>query len=163
MNDMRAGQIYLIVAMALMAISYIKEKQKTKEALKATFKILYTIMPVLIFVFVLMGLIQAYVSRETIAAILGKQTGIVGIIYAELVGSVALFLPPAVFPFGGYLHDNGAAYGPIAGFVFTAILIGVTTLPLEFKLLGKQFTIARNIFTFVIAFFLAFFMGGVLG
>jgi len=72
---MRAGQIYLIIALGLMAFSYLKEKQRTKEALKATFKILYTILPVLIFVFVLMGLIQAYVSRETIAAILGKETG----------------------------------------------------------------------------------------
>jgi len=160
---MRAGQIYLIIALGLMASSYLKDKQKTKEAIKATFKILYTIMPVLIFVFVLMGLIQAYVSRETIAAMLGEKTGVMGILYAELVGSIALFLPPAVFPFGGYLHDNGAAYGPIAGFVFTAILIGVTTLPLEIKLLGKRFTIARNILTFVIAFFLALFMGLVLG
>ena len=160
---MRAGQIYLAVASGLMVISFIKDKQRTKEALKATFKILYTILPVLIFVFVLMRLIQAYVSRETIAAILGKETGVLGILYAELVGSVALFLPPAVFSFGGYLHDNGAAYGPIAGFVFTAILIGVTTLPLEFKLLGKRFAIARNILTFVIAFFLALFMGMVLG
>ncbi len=160
---MRAGQIYLIVALGLMVISYFKEKQKTKEALEATVKILYTIMPVLIFVFVLMGLIQAYVSRETIAAILGKQTGVMGILYAELIGSIALFLPPAVFPFGGYLHDNGAAYGPIAGFVFTAILIGVTTLPLEFKLLGKRFTTVRNIFTFVLTFFLALFMEVILG
>jgi uncharacterized membrane protein YraQ (UPF0718 family) len=159
---MRAGQIYLIIAFGLMVFSYFKEKQRTKEAIRVTFKIFYTVMPVLILVFVLMGLIQAYVSRETIAAILGKQTGVMGILYAEMIGSIALFLPPAVFPFGGYLHDNGAAYGPIAGFVFTAILIGVTTLPLEFKLLGKRFTIARNIFTFVIAFFLALFMEGIL-
>lgn len=155
---MRAGLVYLVIAFGLLSASYLKDKQRTKETLKATGKILYTIMPVLIFVFVLMGLIQAYVSRETIAAILGKETGVLGILYAELVGSVALFLPPAVFPFGGYLHDNGAAYGPIAGFVFTAILIGVTTLPLEFKFLGKRFTIARNILTFGMAFFLAFFM-----
>jgi uncharacterized membrane protein YraQ (UPF0718 family) len=160
---MRAGVVYLIIAFGLLSISHLKDKQKTKEALMATFKILYTILPVLIFVFVLMGLIQAYVSRETIAATLGEQTGILGILYAELVGSIALFLPPAVFPFGGYLHDNGAAYGPIAGFVFTSILIGVTTLPLEFKFLGKRFTIARNILTFIIAFFLALFMGVVLG
>jgi uncharacterized membrane protein YraQ (UPF0718 family) len=148
----RAGHVYLIIAFGLLLISYLKGKQRTKEAIKATIKILYTILPVLIFVFVLMGLIQAYVSRETIAAILGKETGVMGILYAELVGSVALFLPPAVFPFGGYFHDNGAAYGPIAGFVFTAILIGVTTLPLEFKLPGKRLTIARNTFTFAIAF-----------
>jgi len=160
---MRAGLVYLIIAFGLLAASFLKEKKRTQEAIKATFKILYTILPVLIFVFVLMGFIQAYVSRETIAAILGEQTGVMGILYAELVGSIALFLPPAVFPFGGYLHDNGAAYGPIAGFVFTAILIGVTTLPLEFKLLGKRFTIARNILTLIIAFFLALFMGFVLG
>ena len=155
---MRAGQIYLIIALALLGISYIKEKQKTKEALKATFKIFYVVLPVLIFVFVLMGLIEAYISRETIVSILGQKSGILGILYAEIVGSIALFMPPAVFPFGGYLHDNGASYGSIAGFVFTAILIGVTTLPVEIKFLGKRFTIARNIFTFVLAFFIALLM-----
>ena len=155
---MRAGQIYLIVALGLLGISYIKERQKTKEALKATLKIFYTIIPVLVFVFVLMGLIEAYVSKETIVSILGQKSGILGILYAEIVGSVALFMPPAVFPFGGYLLKNGASYGSIAGFVFTAILIGITTLPLEFKLLGKRFTIARNIFTFVLAFFISLLM-----
>jgi uncharacterized membrane protein YraQ (UPF0718 family) len=155
---MRAGLVYLSIAFGLLAVSYGRDRRKTKEALRATGKILYTILPVLIFVFVLMGLIQAYVSREMIAAVLGKQTGVFGILYAELIGSVALFLPPAVFPFGGYLYGQGAAYGPIAGFVFTAILIGVTTLPLELKFMGKRFTIARNVLTFVIVFFLAFLM-----
>jgi len=152
---MRAGGIYLIIAFVLMAISYIKEKQKTKEAVKVTFKIFYTILPVLIFVFVLMGLIQAYVPKETISSLLGQRSGVLGILYAEIVGSVALFMPPAVFPFGGYLLKNGASYGAIAAFVFTAILIGVTTLPLEIKLLGKKFAIARNILTFVLAFLIA--------
>jgi uncharacterized membrane protein YraQ (UPF0718 family) len=155
---MRAGQIYLIIAVVLLGISFFKEKQKTKEALKATFKIFYVILPVLIFVFVLMGLIEAYVSRETIVSILGQKSGMLGILYAEIVGSIALFMPPAVFPFGGYLLKNGASYGSIAGFIFTAILIGITTLPLEFKLLGKRFTIFRNIFTFVLAFFIALLM-----
>lgn len=155
---MRAGQIYLIIAIVLLGISFIREKQRSKEALKATFRIFYVVLPVLIFVFVLMGLIEAYISRETIVSILGQKSGILGILYAEIVGSIALFMPPAVFPFGGYLHDNGASYGSVAGFVFTAILIGVTTLPVEIKFLGKRFTIFRNIFTFVLAFFIAVLM-----
>ena len=155
---MRAGQIYLIIAIVLFGISFLKDKQRSKEALKATFKIFYVVLPVLIFVFVLMGLIEAYISRETIVSILGQKSGILGILYAEIVGSVALFMPPAVFPFGGYLLKNGASYGSIAGFVFTAILIGITTLPLEFKLLGKRFTIFRNIFIFVLAFFISLLM-----
>jgi uncharacterized membrane protein YraQ (UPF0718 family) len=159
---MRAGQIYLIIAIVLFGISFLKDKQRAREALKATFKIFYVVLPVLIFVFVLMGLIEAYISRETIVSILGQKSGILGILYAEIVGSVALFMPPAVFPFGGYLLKNGASYGSIAGFIFTAILIGITTLPLEFKLLGKRFTIFRNIFTFVLAFFIALLMEVVL-
>ena len=155
---MRAGQIYLIIAIVLFGISFLKDKQRSKEALKATFNIFYVVLPVLIFVFVLMGLIEVYISRETIVSILGQKSGILGILYAEIVGSVALFMPPAVFPFGGYLLKNGASYGSIAGFVFTAILIGITTLPLEFKLLGKRFTIFRNIFTFVLAFFVSLLM-----
>jgi uncharacterized membrane protein YraQ (UPF0718 family) len=155
---MRAGHIYLMIAVVLLGTSFFKERQKTKEALKATLKIFYTIIPVLVFVFVLMGLIQAYVSRETIASVLGQKSGILGILYAEIVGCIALFMPPAVFPFGGYLHDNGASYGSIAAFVFTAILIGITTLPVEMKFLGKRFTIARNILTFVLAFFIALLM-----
>ena len=155
---MRAGTIYLLIALVLLGLSLLKEKQRTKEAIRATFKIFYVVMPVLIFVFVLMGLIQAYVSSETITSILGQKSGILGILYAEIVGCIALFMPPAVFPFGGYLHDNGASYGSIAGFVFTAILIGITTLPVEIKFLGKRFTIARNIFTFVLAFLIALLM-----
>jgi len=159
---MRAGHLYLLIAVILMALSFLKDRQKTKEAAKATFKIFYVVMPVLIFVFVLMGLIQAYVSKEIIVSILGQKTGILGILYAEIIGSIALFLPPAVFPFGGYLHNNGASYGSIAGFVFTAILIGVTTLPLELKLFGKRFTLARNLLTFGLTFFIAILMEGIL-
>jgi len=44
---MRAGNIYLIIAFILLALSFFKEKQKTKEAPKATLKIFYTIIPVL--------------------------------------------------------------------------------------------------------------------
>ena len=159
---MRAGYLYLLIAVILMGLSFLKDKQKTREAVKATFKIFYVVLPVLVFVFVLMGLIQAYVSREVIVSILGQKSGLLGIFYAEIIGSIALFLPPAVFPFGGYLHDNGASYGAIAGFVFTAILIGVTTLPLELKLFGKRFTLARNLLTFGLTFFIAILMEGIL-
>ena len=155
---MRAGIVYLIIAIALMAVSFLKDRQKTKDALKATFKIFNVVLPVLIFVFVLMGFIQVYIPKEAIASVLGQKAGLLGILFSEIMGSIALFLPPAVFPFGGYLLQNGASYGAIAGFVFTAILIGITTLPLEIKLLGVRFTAARNIFTFVIAFFISLFM-----
>ncbi len=155
---MRGGTVYLLIAIALLAISFVKDRQRTRDALKATFKIFYVVLPVLIFVFVLMGLIQVYIPKEMIVSVLGQKAGPRGILFSEVMGSIALFLPPAVFPFGGYLLQNGASYGAIAGFVFTAILIGITTLPLEIKLLGLRFTAARNILTFVLAFFISLLM-----
>lgn len=159
---MRGGTVYLIIAVVLMAISFVNDRQKTRDALKATFKIFYVVLPVLIFVFVLMGLIQVYIPKEMIVSVLGQKAGPLGILFSEVMGSIALFLPPAVFPFGGYLLQNGASYGAIAGFVFTAILIGITTLPLEIKLLGLRFTAARNLFTFVLAFFISLLMEAIL-
>jgi uncharacterized membrane protein YraQ (UPF0718 family) len=81
---------------------------------------------------------------------------------AEAVGCFALIQPAAVFPFSGYLLQSGAGYAAIAGFVLTAILIGISTLPLEAKLFGIRFTFFRNLLTFLVVFLLAMAMGGIL-
>ncbi len=60
--------IYLLLAIILLAASFFKDQQKTRLALKASVKTFSSLFPLLLFVFVLMGLSQAYVSRDTIAA-----------------------------------------------------------------------------------------------
>lgn len=149
---MDIGIIYLAVAFLLLILSAVKDVKKTKQALKASAKIALMIFPVLFLIFILMGVVSAFVSKETIASWLGGDSGVSGILIGEVVGSFALIQPAAVFPFAGVLHDRGASYGAILGFVMTAILIGVSTLPLEIKLFGKIFTITRNILTFVFVF-----------
>jgi len=106
-----------------------------------------------------MGTIEAFVSKDTIAHLLGRGSGVRGILLAEAVGAVALIQPAAVFPFSGYLRTSGASYGAIAGFVLSAILIGISTLPLEIKLFGPRFTLSRNVFTFVLILLLALLVG----
>jgi len=120
---MDIGIIYLAVAFILLILSAAKDIKKTKQAIKATGKIALTVFPVLFLIFI-----------------------------GEVVGSFALIQPAAVFPFAGVLHDRGASYGALLGFVMTAILIGVSTLPLEIKLFGKSFALTRNILTFVFVF-----------
>lgn len=149
---MDIGIIYLAVAFLLLILSAVKDVKKTKQALKASAKIALMIFPVLFLIFILMGVVSAFVSKETIASWLGADSGVSGILIGEVVGSFALVQPAAVFPFAGVLHDRGASYGAILGFVMTAILIGVSTLPLEIKLFGKNFTLTRNILTFAFVF-----------
>jgi len=149
---MRIGPIYLAIAFILLILSAVKDIRKTKLALKASGKIALTVFPVLFLIFILMGVVSAFVSKETIASWLGSGSGVLGILIGEIVGSFALIQPAAVFPFAGVLRDRGASYGPILGFVMTAILIGVSTLPLEIKLFGKHFTLTRNVLTFILVF-----------
>ncbi|MGQ9546353.1 MAG: permease [Dehalococcoidia bacterium] len=149
---MDIGIIYLLVAFALLILSAVKDIKKTKQALQATGKIALTVLPVLFLIFILMGVVSAFVSKETIASWLGSGSGTLGVFIGEVVGSFALIQPAAVFPFAGVLLERGADYGAILGFVMTAILIGVSTLPLEVKLFGKHFTIVRNLLTFAFVF-----------
>jgi len=149
---MDIGLIYLSIAFILLALSAVKDMKKTKQALKASGKIALTIFPVLFLIFILMGMVSAFVSKETIASWLGSGSGMLGILIGEVVGSFALIQPAAVFPFAGVLHDRGADYSALLGFVMTAILIGISTLPLEIQLFGKYFAFTRNILTFVLVF-----------
>lgn len=152
---MDVGDIYLIIALFLLFISFVKSKEKTREVIKVFYKTSLTVLPILFMIFILMGIISVLVSKETIAHWLGSGSGILGILIGELVGAFALVQPAAVFPFSGMLLSKGASYATIYAFVSSAILIGISTLPAELKFFGKKFTIVRNLLTFVVIFFLA--------
>ncbi len=100
---MDVGDIYLIIALSLLFISFAKNKGKTREVIKVFYKTSLTVLPVLFMVFILMGIVAALVSKETIAHWLGSGSGILGVLIGELVGAFALVQPAAVFPFSGML------------------------------------------------------------
>ncbi|MGQ9534397.1 MAG: hypothetical protein ACUVTF_04075 [bacterium] len=65
---MNIGIIYLGVAFLLLVLSAGKDIKKTKQTLKVTGKIALTVLPMLFFIFILMGVVSAFVSKETIAS-----------------------------------------------------------------------------------------------
>ncbi len=160
---MDVGIIYLLVALILLIFSAVKDIKKTKEVLKVSGKMALTVFPVLFLIFILMGVTSVFVSKETIASWLGSGRGLLGILIGELVGTFALVQPAAVFPFAGVLLNKGASYSAIFGFVMTAILIGISTLPIEIKFFGKRFVIVRNFSTFILVFFLAMIVEVIMG
>ena len=159
---MSIGEIYLAFAGTLIGVSLWRSREKTLHALKISGKIALQVIPILFFIFVLMGGLQVILPREMIVGLLGAGSGLPGILLAEAVGSFALIQPAAVFPFSGYLLQNGSGYAAIAGFVLSAILIGISTLPLEAKLFGLRFTVARNLLTFLAILLVSLAIGGLL-
>ena len=145
-----------------LGISFFKDRNKTKMALKKAWKSFENILPQFLSILIIIGLALAILSPETITNLLGTRSGIWGILGATIIGSVTLIPGFVAFPLAAALLKNGAGYMQIAAFVSTLMMVGIVTLPLEIKTFGKHATIIRNIFAFVFSLITAFVIGVVL-
>ncbi len=150
------------VAGTCLAISFCKDREKTKMALRKAWKSLENILPQFLSILILIGLVLAILSPDTISLLLGTRSGIWGVIGAAVVGSITLIPGFVAFPLAASLLKNGAGYMQIAAFVSTLMMVGVVTLPLEITTFGKRAAIIRNIASFAFSFVVAFVMGVVM-
>lgn len=138
------------VVITLFLLSWGKDRQKTKKALKIGLNAFKKLMPSLIPIMVGIGVILAFLSPESVSKILGEHSGVMGMILGIFIGSVA-FMPGFVaFPLGATLLENGAGYPQIAGFVSSLMAVGFVSLGLEIKHFGKRAALLRN-FTALVA------------
>ncbi len=143
-------------------MSFIKDRNKTKMALKKAWKSLENILPQFLSILIIIGLALTVLSPETITNLLGTSSGIWGVLGAAIIGSITLVPGFIAFPLAAALLKNGAGYMQIAAFISTLMMVGVVTLPLEIKTFGKRATIIRNISAFVFSLLAAFVIGVVL-
>lgn len=151
--------IFYGLAIVLLILSFVKDKKKTKMALKKAWKAFENIMPEFLVVIILVGFLLAVLNPETISKIIGADSGWSGVLLAALIGSVTLIPGFVAFPTAALLLDNGAGYMQIAAFVSTIMMVGIVTLPVEIKYFGKKISIMRNIFAFLFSFIVAVIIG----
>lgn len=156
------SQIVYICAGLGLLISFMKDVNKTKMALKKAWKSLENILPQFLSILLLIGMALAVLSPEIISNLLGKQSGFLGFFLASIIGSITLIPGFIAFPLVAALLKNGAGYGQIAVFVSTLMMVGFVTLPLEMKTFGKKAAIIRNVAAFVFSYVSAMIIGGVL-
>lgn len=103
-------------------------------------KLLPSFLSIIILVSVFLGLIP----QETLIAYLGKESGMLGMAIAALLGSIALIPGFIAYPLGAMLLRNGVSYAVIAVFITTLMMVGVLTLPIEIKYFGVKASLLRN-------------------
>jgi len=150
--------LYIVTGLCLLA-SLIKDKKKTKMALKKAWKSLGNIMPQFIGIIILVGLILAYFDEGVISNYIGKESGFLGVIVSALVGAITLLPGFVAFPTAALLVDNGAGYVQIAAFVSSLMMVGIVTYPVEKKFFNRKFTIMRNLLAFGFSIVIALIMG----
>lgn len=151
--------IFYSLAIVLLILSFVKDKKKTKMALKKAWKAFENILPEFLVVILLVGFLLAILSPETISKIIGAESGWFGIILAGIIGSVTLIPGFVAFPTAAILLENGAGYMQIAAFVSTLMMVGIITIPVEIKYFGKKVSILRNTLAFFFSFLVAFLIG----
>lgn len=153
---------FYTLAMLGLALSFWKSREKTKLALKKAWKSFENILPQLLAILIIIGIMLAILTPEQISAVLGSESGWLGVLIAAAIGSVTLIPGFVAFPLAAALLHNGAGYMQIAAFVSTLMMVGIITMPLEKQYFGKKAMIARNAAAFVFSLLVAAVMGIVL-
>ncbi|HKM00707.1 MAG TPA: permease [Sedimentibacter sp.] len=151
--------IFYGLAIVLLIFSFVKDKKKTKMALKKAWKAFENILPEFLVVILLVGFLLAILNPETISKIIGSESGWLGVILAGMIGSVTLIPGFVAFPTAAILLENGAGYMQIAAFVSTLMMVGIITIPVEINYFGKKTSILRNVFAFFFSFLVAIIIG----
>lgn len=151
------------VTAALVVVSLVKDRQKTKKALIKAWKAFENILPQMLGILVLVGLLLGVLDPQTISEIIGSRSGWIGVAAAALVGAITLIPGFIAFPTAALLLASGAGYMQIAAFVSSLMMVGVVTLPIEFKFFGRKAALIRNALAFAFSFAVALVIGKVMG
>lgn len=154
--------ILYLIALTLLLVSLIKDTGKTKKALKKGWMAFIKILPVLIPLFLIVGVVLTLITPDMIQRVMGEDSGFIGVITGMLVGSVA-FMPPFVtFPLGAELLEKGAGYPQVAAFVTTLMAVGFVYWMAETKYFGQKAVILRNSLAFLASGIVAIVVWGVM-
>ncbi|MEW6553782.1 MAG: permease [Actinomycetota bacterium] len=146
-----------------LAVSLAKSREKTRTALLIAWNGTKRMAPSVLAVIAIIGIIVGFIPPRWIAAGIGGDKGILGVLIAAVLGSV-LFIPAIIaFPLAKSLLDMGAGIMAMAAFITTLTMIGFVFLPVEIKELGTRFALLRNGLSFAAALLIAVIIGLVLG
>lgn len=155
--------ILYVLAIGLLFLSFLKDRKKTGIALKKAWKSFENILPQFLSILIIIGIMLAVLSPQTISGLIGRQSGWIGMIVASLIGSITLIPGFVAFPLASALLQSGAGFMQIAVFISTLMMVGIVTVPVEIKYFGKKATVLRNILAFVFSYIVAIAIGVVLG
>ena len=151
-NKKAKNMIYLIaITFIALLVSFIKDKNKTIDALKLALKKLMNISTSFLLVFISVSIVFYYIPESTVSKYLVNSNKLLSMTVASLLGSITIMPGFIAFPLSGILRQNGVPYMVISAFTSTLMMVGILTFPIEKKYFGLKVAILRNILSLVIA------------
>lgn len=161
MND-RGTALWGTVMMILLALSYFKDRDKTRMAIRKGISMMLGVLPHFLTIMLVTSTALILLTPDTILRYLGTESGMRGMLLAAAAGTAALVPVLAVFPIVSELLENGAGAAQMAVFISTLTTVGFVTLPLEIKYLGTKTAVLRNLLFLLSAFITSYLLGVIL-
>jgi uncharacterized membrane protein YraQ (UPF0718 family) len=140
--------IMAALAIVLLAIGYSKGGGQHIQGLNSGLKMIVEIIPLLLFAFIVAGMIQVLLPQELLSRWIGEESGLKGILIGTLAGGVTPGGPYVSLPVVAGLLKAGAGVGTLVAFLTAWSLWAVARLPMEIGILGWRFTFIRLACTF---------------
>jgi predicted Fe-Mo cluster-binding NifX family protein len=131
-------------------------KEKLLNSVNRTVRQFASIIPVLIGVVFLIGLLQAFVSKEVLYSLFsGKHFP--DTITGAFFGSIFTGNPINSYVIGNALLKLDVSLHAVTALILTWVTVGIIQLPAEISVLGWKFALSRNLSAFILAIPVAFF------
>lgn len=156
------GVKFLLIVSVLYVGTGIFNSTFVKNAFVDFIGTLIKIMPILIFVFIIMVLMNLFVKPDTIKKHLGSNSGIKGWVYV-IIGSIFIVGPPYIlFPYLGELQKQGMRNSLIVAFMSNRTVSPVF-IPVMIYYFGLLFTVVISIYIIIFSVINGVFVGKLLG
>ena len=135
-------RIFIIMVIIYFSVYFINQ-QLFIASTEKTFKSMIEMALILPPIFVLLGLLDVWVKRETMVKMMGRDSGVKGVLLAFLLGSAAAGPLYAAFPVALMLLRKGGSFKNVLIMIGAWSTTKIPMLMFEAASMGVKFTITR--------------------
>jgi len=138
------------LALTLLYIGYSRGQGQHLVGLKSAWRMTLQVLPLLIFAFIIAGMIQALIPQATITKWVGGQSGWRGILIGCVAGGLTPGGPYVSLPIVAGLARAGASVPTLVAYLTAWSIYAVARLPMEVGLLGPRYVLVRLCSSFLL-------------
>ncbi len=137
-----------LLAVALLLWGYFRGQGEHVTGLKSTATMFLEILPLLVFAFIVAGMVQALLPQDAVSRWIGAESGWRGLFLGTIAGGLAPGGPYVSLPIAAGLLRSGAGIGTMVAFLTGWSLWAFSRLPMEVGILGWKLALIRFASTF---------------
>ncbi|MDP2718302.1 MAG: permease [Dehalococcoidia bacterium] len=131
------------IALTTIFLGYQKGGGAHVAGLKTAGMLLVQMLPLLVFAFIIAGMVPLLISQETIAKWIGAESGFRGILIGSVAGAFMPGGPYISLPVAAGLLRVGAGVGTLVAFLTGWSVLAFSRLPMDIGIMGWKFTAIR--------------------